>query len=72
MAWCGILLVFPVWILGAVVWWLLCKWPTMQWSPIVWAGTWESMALGFMMQFVIVFSQFFEWLWLNSYGNAFS
>ena len=35
-------------------------------------GTWESMALGFMMQFLIVFSAFLEWLWLSSYGNAFS
>ena len=35
-------------------------------------GTWKSMALGFMMQFWILFSTFFEWLWLNSYGNAFS
>ena len=35
-------------------------------------GTWESMTLGFMMQFLIVFSAFFEWLLLNSYGNAFS
>ena len=35
-------------------------------------GTWEFMALGFMMQFLIVCSAFFEWLWLNSYGNAFS
>ena len=34
-------------------------------------GTWESMALGFMVQFLIVFFAFLEWLWLNSYGNAF-
>ena len=34
--------------------------------------TWEFMALGFMVQFLIVCSAFFEWLWLNSYGNAFS
>ena len=35
-------------------------------------GTWECKALRFVMQFLIVISAFFEWLWLNSYGNAFS
>ena len=35
-------------------------------------GTWEPVALGFRLQFLMVFSAFFEWLWLNSYGNAFS
>ena len=69
MTWCRILLVFPVWILGGGLsvgglpcggLWLLGQ------------RTWESMALGFMMQFLIVCSAFFEWLWLNSYGNAFS
>ena len=44
----------------------------MWWSPVVGQRTWDSKALGFVMQFLIVCSAFFEWLWLNSYGNAFS
>ena len=37
----------------------------MWWSPVVGQGTWEPKALGFAMQFLIVYSVFFEWLWLN-------
>ena len=72
MTWCWIVVFFPVWILGDARWWPLCGWPTMWWSPVVGQGTWESKALGFVMQFLIVCSAFFEWLCLNSYGNAFS
>ena len=72
MTWYGILLVFPVWILGAAGWWPLCGWPTCSDLRLLGQGTWEFMALGFMVQFLIVCSAFFEWIWLISYGNAFS
>ena len=65
-------LVFPCLDLGAAEWWPLCEWPTMWWSLVAGQGTWESEALEFVIQFLIVCSAFFEWLWLNSYGNAFS
>ena len=47
-----------------------CEWPTMRWSPtgglvLSGWGTWESLALEFMIQFLIVFSAFSEWLCLN-------
>ena len=72
MAWCGILLLslFGSWgLLGGdlSVGGLPCSG-----LQLLEQGTWEFMALGSMMQFLIVCSAFFEWLWLNSYGNAFS
>ena len=72
MTWFGILLFFPCLDLGGC-WVVASLWVAYHlWSPVVGQGTWESKALGFGMQFLIVCSASFWWLWLNSYGNAFS
>ena len=58
-------------------WELLCggffsEWPTMQWSPIVWAGNLAISRTGVHDTILDCYLCIFGWLWLNSYGNAFS
>ena len=65
------------WFLLFGSWGLLCDGLSLSGLPcsgllLFGQGTWESMALGFMMQFLVVFSAFLECLWLNLYSKAFN